>query len=105
LVDEASAAPLPALFHAVSLAHSKVIALGDPRQLPPVAMSDGPMARRWLQQDIFAEAGLAEDDERAVLLREQYRMHPDISRLANELVYGARLIDARARPGSGGARL
>ncbi len=106
LIDEASAAPLPAVFLAASLASTRVVALGDPRQLPPVATSNGPLARRWLQRDVFAQAGLEDDDPRAVLLREQYRMPPPISRLANELVYGGRLVDA---PGlsrrSGGARL
>ena len=96
LLDEASAAQLPAVFAAAALARRKVVALGDPRQLPPVAVSSGPLSQRWLQRDVFAQAGLEDDDDRAVLLREQYRMPPAISRLANELVYGGRLIDAPA---------
>jgi len=99
LLDEASAAPLPSAFFAASLARAKVVALGDPKQLPPVALSSRPAARRWLQRDVFAQAGLDDDDPRAVLLREQYRMHPSIARVANELVYGGRLIDA-TRDGS-----
>jgi superfamily I DNA and/or RNA helicase len=106
LLDEASAAPLPSVFLAAALARAKVVALGDPRQLPPVAQSNGPLSRRWLQRDVFAQAGLEDEDDRAVLLREQYRMPRGISRLANELVYGGRLIDA---PGlgrrTGGVRL
>ncbi|HLY66637.1 MAG TPA: DEAD/DEAH box helicase [Chloroflexota bacterium] len=106
LIDEASAAPLPAAFMVAALAGSKVVALGDPKQLPPVAQSNGPLSRRWLQRDVFEQAGLDDDDGRAVLLREQFRMPPDISRLANELVYGGRLIDAqRVRRIPGGARL
>lgn len=106
LIDEASAAQLPAVFVAASLAGRKVVALGDPKQLPPVAVSNAPLARRWLQRDVFAQAGLEDDDSRAVLLREQYRMPPAISRLANQLVYAGRLIDApRLRRAAGGARL
>ncbi|HLQ31209.1 MAG TPA: AAA domain-containing protein, partial [Chloroflexota bacterium] len=74
LLDEASAAPLPSVFLAAALARAKVVALGDPRQLPPVAQSNGPLSRRWLQRDVFAQAGLEDEDDRAVLLREQYRM-------------------------------
>jgi superfamily I DNA and/or RNA helicase len=104
LVDEASAAPLPSVFLAAALAREKVVALGDPRQLPPVAVSNGPLSRRWLQRDVFAQAGLGDDDTRAILLREQYRMPAGISCLANELVYGGRLIDSPAlkRHGGGG---
>ncbi len=106
LLDEASAAPLPAVFLAAALARSKMVVLGDPKQLPPVAQANGPLARRWLQRDVFAQAGLEDDDERAVLLREQYRMPAGISGLANELVYGGRLIDAPGLRGRhGGARL
>jgi len=105
LLDEASAAPLPAVFTAAALARRKIVVLGDPKQLPPVAVSAGPLARRWLKRDVFAQAELEDDDERAVLLREQYRMHPDISRLANELVYGGRLVDGLRRGRDGGARL
>ena len=94
LVDEASAAPLPALFCAASLACDKVAVLGDPKQLPPVARSNQPLVTDWLKRDVFHQAGLSDDDARSVLLREQYRMHPDISRLANQLVYGGRLVDA-----------
>ncbi|MBV8085485.1 MAG: AAA family ATPase, partial [Chloroflexi bacterium] len=94
LVDEASAAPLPALFCAASLASDKVAVLGDPKQLPPVARANQPIVAEWLKRDVFHQAGLSDDDERSVLLREQYRMHPDISRLANQLVYGGRLVDA-----------
>ncbi|HEX6512618.1 MAG TPA: AAA domain-containing protein, partial [Chloroflexota bacterium] len=106
VLDEASAAQLPAAFLAASLARCKLVALGDPKQLPPVAQSKGPLSRRWLQRDVFAQAGLEDDDPRAVLLREQYRMPPAISCLANELVYGGRLIDAPALKRSAGrARL
>ncbi len=97
LLDEVSAAPLPAVFYAASLARGKAVALGDPKQLPPIALANSPTAQRWLHRDLFEAIGLSDDDDRAVLLREQYRMHPHISRLANELVYGGKLIDAPRR--------
>ncbi|HUZ78646.1 MAG TPA: AAA domain-containing protein [Chloroflexota bacterium] len=105
LIDEASAAPLPAVFFATALARRKAVALGDPKQLPPIAVANTPAAGRWLRRDIFQQAGLDDDDDRAVLLREQYRMQPGISRLANELVYGGRLIDGVPSSGQPAVRL
>jgi superfamily I DNA and/or RNA helicase len=100
LIDEASAASLPAVFFAATRAGKKAIALGDPRQLPPIAQARSQAAVRWLRRDVFHHVRLADDDSRAVLLREQYRMQPAISRLANELVYGGRLRDGVSSSGT-----
>jgi hypothetical protein len=101
VLDEASMAPIPALWMAASVAERNVVVVGDPDQLPPIALAadehdqDSPAAR-WLARDIFAVAGLGDTSAQApylVELRTQYRMHPAISVIPNRLVYQEKLRD------------
>jgi hypothetical protein len=100
VIDEASMANLPALFYAATLAHNRIIVLGDPFQLPPICQSEDEHAVYWLGRDIFEEANLPlynredSDDNRMVRLREQHRMHPLLSKLSNQAVYRGQLRDA-----------
>lgn len=107
ILDEASMAPLPAVICAASLAKEKVILVGDFYQLPPIAKHDvdpedktpeevekeKELVARWLKRDIFEFVGITEDVKQGrtpdwlVQLKEQFRMHPDISALVNKLVY------------------
>lgn len=97
LLDEASMAPIPALWVAASLADRAVVAVGDFLQLPPICIADkSDLAKRWLGRDIFEVAGtntVSEGPAHLMRLTEQYRMHPDVSYIANELLYGGQLID------------
>jgi AAA domain/PLD-like domain len=99
ILDEASMAPIPALWLAAATAEHNVVVVGDFRQLPPIKHSEHPLAERWLSQDIFEESGVraAYDANRApehlVVLRTQYRMHPQISAIPNELIYHGLLVD------------
>lgn len=90
VLDEASMAPIPALWVAASLANANVVAVGDYNQLPPIVMSSRPEAQEWLGRNIFEVAGI-EDYRTApdhfVKLTEQFRMHPAISAISNELIY------------------
>jgi hypothetical protein len=96
VLDEASMAPIPALWIAAGLADRAIVAVGDPKQLPPIVVSPDKVAQRWLGTDIFVEAG-ADDTHTApphrVDLREQFRMHPQISAIPNALVYDGVLTD------------
>jgi thymidine kinase len=99
-IDEASMAPLPMIFYAASLSRGKVMAVGDFRQLPPIAMNnDSESVSRWLRRDIFEEAGVISsvekgtNDPRMIMLREQHRMDPRICQLVNEFVYDGLLED------------
>ncbi len=101
IVDEVSIAPLPAVYIAASLAEAHVIAIGDPKQLPPIVQAEhDAMARKWLGRDVFAVAGVtletaAHGDLRSTLLDEQFRMHRDISIIARRYVYEGLLQDGK----------
>jgi AAA domain/PLD-like domain len=99
ILDEASMAPIPALWVAAAVAERNVVIVGDPRQLPPIALSADENHQeapeyRWLARDIFEVSGALDNTELLVSLRTQYRMHPEISALPNALVYRGELNDA-----------
>ena len=99
ILDEASMAPIPALWAVARLAETNVIIVGDFRQLPPIKRADHPLAEKWLGRDIFDVSGMqkAWDDgvppPHFAPLKEQYRMHPEISVIPNKLVYKDTLRD------------
>lgn len=114
VLDEASTAPLPYVALAAALTSGRAVAIGDFQQLPAVVVSRGQEARRWLDRDVFREAGVVRDapadeiplpsehDRLCAMLREQYRMAPPIRALVSEMFYGGRLTDAPevlGRPG------
>lgn len=94
ILDEASMAPIPALWIAASVADNNVVVVGDPKQLPPIVLSSHEMSQRWLGRDIFEVADVIEAEPSCLIeLRRQYRMHPDISSIPNNLIYNDTLID------------
>ena len=98
VLDEASMAPLPHLYWAVGRCCKSVTIIGDFLQLPPICISEKPMARRWLGRSIFDVLGIrtikeAQKDERVTLLDTQYRMVPAISEISNRFVYQGVLKD------------
>ncbi|MBU6360532.1 MAG: AAA family ATPase [Chloroflexi bacterium] len=99
ILDEASMASIPQAAFLASLATKRVAIFGDFKQLPPISLAETPKAVQWLSTDIFQHARIAEavaqgrEDRRLVMLREQYRMHPDISQIINQLSYYKRLTN------------
>jgi superfamily I DNA and/or RNA helicase/ssDNA-binding Zn-finger/Zn-ribbon topoisomerase 1 len=108
IIDEASMAPLPALWCAAGLAKQNVVVVGDFWQLPPVLKhraihnktkpkeeveKEEEFVRKWLASDIFKIVGITnaiEKGESPAWLRQlntQYRMHPDIADVINRFVY------------------
>lgn len=93
IVDEASMAPLPALFFDCGLATSKVVIIGDFRQLAPIAMANDEMVKRWLRRDIFEVSGITKKvnegkkEKRLTTLKEQRRMPKEIAGMANAVIY------------------
>ena len=109
VLDEASMAPLPALWCAAGLAKHKVVIVGDFYQLPPIAKhkvlrrqekseeeirKEEALVEKWLKRDIFEISGVfsvirsGEKPPWLEQLKIQYRMHPDIAGTVNKLVYG-----------------
>ncbi len=95
ILDEASMAPIPALWVAASLADKNAVVVGDPEQLPPIVLSENELAKKWLGRGVFDEAGLGTEANQSVpyliQLTTQYRMHPEVSAIPNALFYGGRL--------------
>ncbi|PFN96084.1 DNA helicase [Bacillus sp. AFS076308] len=92
IVDEVSMAYVPQAAFAAALG-KRVIICGDFKQLPPIAASRDPLVTKWLKEDIFHRAGIVDwvKDGRLhphlFLLKEQRRMHPDISAFTNQYIY------------------
>ncbi|MHC4883982.1 MAG: DEAD/DEAH box helicase [Planctomycetota bacterium] len=92
VIEEAGMAILPSLFYVASLAEKKVIAVGDPRQLPPITQSKEDIVHRAMGRNIFEVAGAEEEGHgHTAMLDTQYRMVPKIGDLVNDLYYGGRL--------------
>ena len=95
ILDEASMAPIPALWCASMLAERNIIIVGDFLQLPPIVMATTPIAAKWLGRDIFAASGIQEKAKKEnqskplnfVMLDEQFRMEKEIADIAN-IYYG-----------------
>lgn len=94
ILDEASMASIPALWCASYLAEKNIIIVGDFLQLPPIVMSEDPIAKQWLGKDIFAASGMQEKAKDAstkpknfIMLNEQFRMESEIANISN-IYYG-----------------
>lgn len=92
ILDEASMAYVPQAAFAAALG-KRVIICGDFKQLPPIASSRNQLVNKWLKEDVFHQSGVVEWlNERKLhpqlfLLKEQRRMHPDISAFTNQYIY------------------
>lgn len=90
MFDEVSMAYVPQLLCAATFAREKFICVGDFRQLSPIVQSE--KAKDVLQNDIFSflnicNHGAIHNHPWLVMLNEQRRMHPHISRFSNKQIY------------------
>lgn len=98
ILDEASMAYVPQAAFAASLG-KRVIICGDFMQLPPIASSRNSLVSEWLKEDVFHKAGIVEGlnegklHPQLFLLKEQRRMHPDISAFTNRYIYQSLVED------------
>jgi len=92
VIEEAGMAVLPTLFYCATLASQKIIAVGDPRQLPPIVQSRAPFVFRAMGRNIF-DVSVPDplNSEFVALLDTQYRMHPVIGHLVSDLYYEGQL--------------
>jgi ssDNA-binding Zn-finger/Zn-ribbon topoisomerase 1 len=109
VIDEASMLMPPLVYYAAGLATQSVTVAGDFRQLPPIVMSDEPLAGEWLKRDVFEKAGiperlqLREPTPHLVPLRTQYRMREPICEIINSLFYDGKLRSDPSVSCGGGA--
>ncbi|WP_409288199.1 AAA domain-containing protein [Peribacillus sp. SCS-37] len=98
ILDEVSQAYIPQAGFAASLGR-RIVVCGDFKQLPPIAASRHSLTEKWLKDDIFHAAGVSgagsgeEMHPQLFLLREQRRMHPDISAFTNSYIYQSLVTD------------
>jgi superfamily I DNA and/or RNA helicase len=103
ILDEASMAPIPALWAAALLSENNLIIVGDFKQLPPIVLSSNELTKKWLGRDIFEASGIKElwnkktPPDYFIQLNEQRRMLPEIAEVAN-LFYGGSLLTSRDQP-------
>ena len=95
MFDEVSMAYVPQILCAATYAKEHFIAVGDFRQLAPIAQSE---SRNILEVDIFSYLKIANEDAIynhpwLVMLNEQRRMYPRISAFPNRYVYHNLLKD------------
>ncbi|HYW34193.1 MAG TPA: AAA domain-containing protein, partial [Balneolaceae bacterium] len=102
VVDEASMANLPYLMVLAAKTKQHIVMVGDPMQLPPIALTNNPSSRRFLEKDIFTHVSEAEKTEDLFAWHDanrplttffdtQYRLNRDLAKVLSSVFYGGRL--------------
>uniref|UniRef100_A0A8C3WJC5 5'-3' DNA helicase ZGRF1 n=1 Tax=Catagonus wagneri TaxID=51154 RepID=A0A8C3WJC5_9CETA len=92
VLDECSQITEPAsLLPIARFECEKLILVGDPKQLPPTIQGSDAAHENGLEQTLFDRLCLM--GHKPVLLRTQYRCHPTISAVVNDLFYEGNLVN------------
>ncbi|XP_078532856.1 5'-3' DNA helicase ZGRF1 isoform X2 [Lissotriton helveticus] len=92
VLDECSQITEPAsLLPIARFECEKLLLVGDPKQLPPTIQGSDCAHEKGLEQTLFDRLCLM--GHKALLLRTQYRCHPAISAIVNDLFYEGNLVD------------
>ncbi|XP_055241166.2 5'-3' DNA helicase ZGRF1 isoform X4 [Gorilla gorilla gorilla] len=92
VLDECSQISEPAsLLPIARFECEKLILVGDPKQLPPTIQGSDAAHENGLEQTLFDRLCLM--GHKPILLRTQYRCHPAISAIANDLFYKGALMN------------
>lgn len=102
VVDEGSMANLPYLMVLASHAKWHMVVVGDPMQLPPIALTADPTARAFLEKDIFTTVSGAdssedlfrwhdENPEFTSFFDTQYRLESSLADIISTVFYEGRL--------------
>eukprot|EP00435_Cladocopium_sp_Y103_P007142 s3004_g2.t1 len=111
LVDEAAQAVEAETLIPLCLRPKQLVLVGDPNQLSAtVCHSESAKSAKFCRSMMERLMALGQD---YIMLQEQYRMHPEISRFPSQRFYGGRLIDVTttstevlaSRPSPGGVYL
>ena len=99
VVDEASMATLPMLYYVAGISAKRVLIVGDFKKIPPIVQANTPNTVSWMKRTIFELADITSQNSSSTLcemLRFQYRMNPDISRIVSTHVYDGLLQDDKS---------
>ncbi len=108
VVDEASMANLPYLMVMAAKAKSHIIVVGDPMQLPPIAVTNHYKSRAFLEKDIFTYVSKSKTTEDlfnwhdfnrpiTTFFDTQYRMKRDLAEVLSSVFYEGRLKTADSK--------
>ncbi|MDG5768111.1 AAA domain-containing protein [Balneolales bacterium ANBcel1] len=109
VVDEASMAGIPYMLVMATKAKEHLVIVGDPMQLPPIAVTTDIPSRNILEQDIFATVSGAGSTDELFMWHDhnpaytsffniQYRMQSDLARVISDVFYEGRLESAGTGP-------
>ncbi|TIB78467.1 P-loop containing nucleoside triphosphate hydrolase protein [Wallemia mellicola] len=90
-IDEGSQATEPTTLIPLMKGCSHMSIIGDHKQLAPIITSEE-ASRQGLSMSLF-ERLIETSDVPSVMLDVQYRMHPDLSEIPNNIFYNSQLID------------
>lgn len=102
VIDEASMANLPYLMVLAAKAKAHIVVVGDPMQLPPIALTSEPVSRDFLEKDIFTFVSKSETTEDlfnwhdfnrpvTTFFDVQYRLNKDLADVLSSVFYEDRL--------------
>lgn len=102
VIDEGSMASLPYLIVLASMAKWHRVIVGDPMQLPPIALTDDKESREFLERDIFTTVSGADTTETLFKWHDshpeytcffdtQYRLEPSLADVISTVFYEGRL--------------
>ncbi|HLR77000.1 MAG TPA: DEAD/DEAH box helicase, partial [Balneolaceae bacterium] len=102
VIDEASMANLPYLMVLAAKAKKHIVVVGDPMQLPPIAITGHRASRRFLEKDIFTHVSKSKTTEDlfnwhdfnkpiTTFFDTQYRMKQDLAEVLSAVFYEGRL--------------
>ena len=108
VIDEASMAGMPFMLILSALAGKHLIIVGDPMQLPPIAVTRDYQSRAYLEEDIFSRVSSAKtpadlfrwhDDNKGftAFFDTQYRLGGDLAGVISRVFYEGRLKTGQAR--------
>ena len=98
VIDEAGMAHLAQILCLASLPRHRIVFVGDPMQLPPIAHSESELAEKYLRRSIFQGQARAtnlselyfwqaRNNNISALLREQFNVSETIAPILNQIAY------------------